>query len=563
MVFGPSVAVLTQRGEHIPMPRLLWRYTCVELLKVMLLTTAVLVVVIAFGATIKPLVQNQIDPLDVGKYAFFASVPMLQFALPFSAGFAATIVMHRMTTDNEVLVMSVSGLPYRKIFAPAIILGLLLTIIMFVLVNFVIPRFWGLLQEMVARDVTRIFTTTIEQGEAISIDDTQLFADEVIVPDGAPDTGADQRLILLGVAALETDDAGAPRSEFTARYATVDIYHRNEDALLKLALVDATIYRPDDGSLIFVPRAIPQAVRLRKDVTSGPKTRSLPELIRLRTDCNDYPYIAKEREVIQNQLVLSDLWNCVGNQFETANQLDFISNRGIDQITISGLRFNGDGLLGNPLLQLTQFEDEEPIRRATASSARLSVAASAASETPTFQLVVPESEAFDLRGRRELRARWPERLRALEIPGCHPVDRSEFSNEQLLQAALVPLPEGSPGPVGTIQSELQRLAKRLSKEMSNLNFEITARILHRIAQSLTALLLLLMGAVLAVLFRNALPLTIYGLAFIPAVIDILLISGGEQMIKYGDVSGGFFLMFSGNLLMLVIIMIAWFRLSRN
>ena len=75
------------------MPWLLWRYTCVELLKVMLLTTSVIVVVIAFGATIKPLVQNQIDPLDVGKYAFFASVPMLQFALPFSAGFAATIVM--------------------------------------------------------------------------------------------------------------------------------------------------------------------------------------------------------------------------------------------------------------------------------------------------------------------------------------------------------------------------------------------------------------------------------------------------------------------------------------
>ena len=51
------------------MPRLLWRYTCAELLKVMSLTTLVLVVVIAFGATIKPLVQNQIDPLDVGKRA--------------------------------------------------------------------------------------------------------------------------------------------------------------------------------------------------------------------------------------------------------------------------------------------------------------------------------------------------------------------------------------------------------------------------------------------------------------------------------------------------------------
>ena len=117
---------------------ILWRYTCVEILKVMVLTTLVLVVVVAFGATIKPLIQDKIDPLDVGKYAFFAAVPMLQFALPFAAGFSATIVMHRMANDNEILAMSM-GIRYRRIFMPAACLGVLLTIIMFVLVNFVIP----------------------------------------------------------------------------------------------------------------------------------------------------------------------------------------------------------------------------------------------------------------------------------------------------------------------------------------------------------------------------------------------------------------------------------------
>jgi len=114
-----------------------------------------------------------------------------------------------------------------------------------------------------------------------------------------------------------------------------------------------------------------------------------------------------------------------------------------------------------------------------------------------------------------------------------------------------------------MEKTLQGLADRLTREVNNLDFEITARVLHRIAQSLTALLLLMMGAVLAVLLRNALPLTIYGLAFIPAVIDILLISGGEQMVKYGDVGSGITLMFSGNLMMLIIIMIAWLRLARN
>ncbi|MAJ47753.1 MAG: hypothetical protein CBC35_10890 [Planctomycetes bacterium TMED75] len=545
------------------MSRLLWRYTCVELLKVMLLTTTVLVVVIAFGATIKPLVQNQIDPLDVGKYAFFASVPMLQFALPFSAGFAATIVMHRMVTDNEILVMSVSGVPYRRIFAPAIVLGIVLTLVMLVLVNLVIPRFWGMLQEMVARDVTRVFTASIERGEAISIDGTQLFADEVLVPDTLPETGADQRLILLGVAALEMADNGVPRSEFTARYATIDIYHQTEDTLLKLALVDATIYRPEDDSLIFVPSAMPEAVRLQRDITSGPKTKTLPELLQLTHDSNEYPYIARERERIQSELVATDFWNCLNLQLESKQKIDFFSDQGIDRISISDFRMNQNVIEGDPVMRLVQYEDDEPIRKATTRAATLSLSKTSQLDTPSFQLLVADAEAFDLRGRRELRARWPERLRSLQLPDCSPVDRSDFSSQQLIKAARTPLPAGSYGPTKALQSELERLADRLVVEERNLDLEIIARILHRIAQSLTVILLLMMGAVLAVLLRNALPLTIYGLAFIPAVIDILLISGGEQMIKYGDPISGSLVMFSGNLMMLCIIMLAWFRLSRN
>ena len=545
------------------MPRLLWRYTCVELLKVMSLTTLALVVVIAFGATIKPLVQNQIDPLDVGKYAFLASVPMLQFAIPFAAGFAATIVMHRMVNDNEVLVMSASGVPYRKVFAPPIFLGILLTILMLLLVNFVIPRFWGLLQEMVTRDVTRIFTTSIERGEAISIEGTQLYADEVLVSEEQPETGADQRLILLGVAAVEEEKSGAPRSEFTARYATVDVYHTPEDALLKLALVDATIYRPEDGSLIFVPRAVPQVVRLKKDMASGPKTKNLLELLRLRIDNDDFRYIAKEREALQQQLALTDLWGCLSAQYRETGGLDFDSNQGINRVTVSGLVFDGGRISGEPLLKLTQYEDDEPVRRATASEASISIPSRSYMDRPTFQLLVSESEAFDMRGPVELRARWPERLRALELRDCGPVDRSEFSSDQLVTAATQPLLGAVAGPSAAIEEELRRLAGRLSTEVRNLNLEITARILHRIGQSVTAFLLLMLGAVLAVLLRQALPLTIYALAFIPAVVDILLLSGGEQMVKYGSVSSGAVLMFSGNILMVIIISLAWYRLSRN
>ena len=78
------------------MPWILWRHLLAELLKVLVLTAAVIVVVVAFGAAIKPLADNSLGPGSVLKYVSLAMVPMLQFALPFAAGFAATIVVHRL-----------------------------------------------------------------------------------------------------------------------------------------------------------------------------------------------------------------------------------------------------------------------------------------------------------------------------------------------------------------------------------------------------------------------------------------------------------------------------------
>ncbi len=561
MVFGPSVAGQVASGDDMLMS-ILWRYTCVEILKVMLLTTLVLVVVVAFGATIKPVIQNQIDPLDVGKYAFFASVPMLQFALPFAAGFSATIVMHRMANDNEILAMSVAGIRYRRIFMPAACLGLLLTIIMFVLVNFVIPRFWGVLQEMVARDVTRIFTSTIDNGEALAIDGTQLFADDIIIPDEAPGTGADERLVLLGVAALESDGDGIVRSEFTARYATVDIYHRREDVLLKLALVDATIYRPEDGSMIFVPQAIPRAVSLRKDLTSGPKTRDLLELLEIRRNPNEYELVARAREDVRKRLQMFDLWTCLESEITDRNQILFDSTYKRERIELSGLEVRDGKLLGTPEMTLLQFEDEEAIRRASAESATIEIDPVVLGSPVTFTLAARSDDAVDLRGSGELETRWPARIRSLTHPCNARQDRSGTSNEDLIRESRTILAAEASYPEPLVR-QFSRDLRMLELEVRNIGLEVIARIVHRSAQSMTGFLLLMLGAVLAVRYRSAMPLTVYLLAFLPSVIDLLMISGGEQMVKYGDPVPGTILAFSGNLLLLIVIVGVGWRLSRN
>jgi hypothetical protein len=103
----------------------------------------------------------------------------------------------------------------------------------------------------------------------------------------------------------------------------------------------------------------------------------------------------------------------------------------------------------------------------------------------------------------------------------------------------------------------------MNESVRRVRADIVARIVQRINQSLCAPLMLLLGAVLAVRLRGANPLQVYMLAFIPSIIDILLISGGEQMLKEATSVLGVFVATSGNLGLAIMIAIAYRQVARN
>jgi hypothetical protein len=93
--------------------------------------------------------------------------------------------------------------------------------------------------------------------------------------------------------------------------------------------------------------------------------------------------------------------------------------------------------------------------------------------------------------------------------------------------------------------------------------DIVARVVQRFNQSLAAPLMILLGATLAVRMRGANPLNVYLLAFLPSIGDILLISGGEQMLKEATSLQGVLVCSSGNLGIVVAILLAYRRIARN
>ena len=547
------------------MSRILFGHILADLLRILVLTAGVLVTVIAFGAAIRPIMQNLLGADDVLPFVATASVPMLQFALPFAAAFAGTIVYARLAADNEVLAMSAAGLSYRRILFPAFGLGIILLVAMALLVDAAVPRFWTAMQRLVTRDVTRLFVAAANRGEALVVDRTQLYADEVEVVAVEPNaSGLQTRLLLSGVAAIETGPNGAPTNEFTAETATADIYRIEGKSFIKLAFANATAYA-EDGALVYVPVAEPEAIDLGRGIRLKPKDLDIRGLASVWNNIEAYHGVVESRMEVVGALALVDAWEAIGSRLAGEGALRLTDRSGRRAFEIRNARLDGDRLVPREgeAIELVELQRGASGRRANAAEATLRAVIDGAEGRLSFELLTRGVAAVD--GRGEQAGQWPQRLSGLVPSAFAEPDRTgasvaelaaEANRDRGASTALNPA-------VAAAVAEAARAAARMDDAVRSVRADIVARVTQRINQALCAPLMLILGATLAIRLRGANPLQVYLLAFIPSIGDVLLISGGEQMLKEATTFGGVFVTTSGNLMLAAMILVAYRQVARN
>lgn len=556
-----------------PMPRILYRHITADLCRIMLLTASVLVTVIAFGAAIRPIMQNLFGAEDLLRFVALASVPMLQFALPFAGAFAGTIVYARLAADNEILAMSAAGMSYRRVFMPAILLGLLLFVGMVLLVDLGVPRLWSSMDRFKTRDPTRLFVSAVERGEALALPgtSTQLYADEVRVLE-LPDSGAraggvapTTRLGLAGVAAVEFGADGRPVTEFTAEFATVDIYRDDESAYLKLLFRNATAFRDGEDALVVVPLAEPDAIDLGKGIRLRPKHLDFRGLLALWGDVDGYHEVAELRRRTERALEAVDRWQCVERQLADGDGVLRLADAGGRRsYEVRGAKLVGTKLLpkSSQPLELVELERGVASRRASVDEASLVADERARDGTLRFELLARADTVADLRGIGG-GGRWPPRIVGLEPSACTARPRNLDSVEALVAEATSPETASKGAPALSAQRAARESALAMVEAARSVRADIVARIVQRINQSLSAPLMIVLGAVLAVALRGTNPLQVYLLAFLPAILAILLVSGGEQMLKEKTSFLGILVASLGNIGLLSMIVFAARKVARH
>jgi lipopolysaccharide export LptBFGC system permease protein LptF len=540
------------------MPWLLYRSIMNELLRNILLTAGVLVTVIAFGAAIKPLASGLLAPADIARYVGLAMVPMLQFALPFAAGFGATLVLHRLTTDNEVQAAALSGISYAKFLLPVVALGLTISALMLGLVHYIIPSFWVQMEKLATKDVTRILQASVDRGEAFAFGEYQIFAEDMSFLTPPAGTAVKARIFLRKVAAAQLDRDRRIATDVTAQSAIADIYEIKGNDFLQIAMTDAVWFDSENNRLAGANRVqtrdpwlLPSSFR------NETKFMSLPRLRDTRADPDSFHKVVEKRQTLASELQEREAWTGLEQAIARDGRLSLAgTERGYRYVILAerlrrGELFSGGGA---PVL-VEEIDDAGPRRRIEADRGELLLVTG-----PEFGL------SFNLR---LINCRITNLFDGQ--PQARPFEQSEHRIFDLAPAAAGDEPslhELSSSALLARAREVEddrvaRAARELRGELVELEDEIAARIAQRSAISSTGILLVMLGALLAMVMRSAQPLTIYLLAFMPSIAATLVISGGEQMMRDGEVAGGLVVMWSGNATLFVVAAVAFFKLARN
>ncbi|MBC7835005.1 MAG: LptF/LptG family permease [Phycisphaerales bacterium] len=530
------------------LPLTVWRYVLADLWRLVLLTAAVLVTVLAFAAAVKFLADGKLGPLDTLKFMLIAMVPMLQYALPFAAGFSATLAYHRMAADNELLACHAGGVGHRTLLTPAALSGVVMAIVLATLSSEVIPKFLRGMQQLVTEDATRLMVAEINRGQAVQMEDnTLVYADSVerLPPDSS---GAAQRLWLRGVLVVKLDDNGQVEVEGTAREAFVWFFPAGSAERRTLVQMHAREFLGRKRGEATTESSMDLQYSVPNAFADDPKFYGFRELRSLRRRPEALPQIDSQRRWLATMLAE----RATVGQIQSSLQLDAnISMRdSLDQPVVlraSNLEWD-DARKWYRILPDTPGGPVEFERMLDGGRSQIQQSRSA------WLRSLPSVEAGERGVSFEVRM---EDVTTMGSSSDPTIDSGGAVTGQKLNKVVSGLTvSANPGPeyfsksaVELLELADQRVAEfdwdtpvreprdKLRTRIENLMREITSKQHERLAMSVACLVMVLTGAVMAVRLRDGMPLHVYLWSFFPALAAVLSISAGQQLVHQHGLPG--------------------------
>jgi len=540
----------------------LWRAILFEFWRMLLISTSVVVAAIAFAATVKPLADGSLTVDQAFRFLGYAIPPMLAYALPFAAGFSATMTYNRMVTENELTAVFASGVSHKQILFPMLLSGVLLSGSLVMLNNRIIPHFLQRMEEMVTRDFAKILVNSLSQGQSAMVGDTEIHADRVEEVTPEPGSLIEQQFLLGGVVMVEANEDGTIRIDGTAARAWIlllpawalspeDRARIADDTSMAVVMkfVDLTIN--EQGDAVAWESVTSPAIPIPRVFKDDPKYMTAKQMKRLESEPDLMNFVDRRRVALGRTIASTQTLAQLTQKVESGQPIELISGPN-QTITLLAGSIQNQG--GNWILSPLESAGTIEIEIATQGNASHSSTERLSAQTATINPKASGSvDPFDAQSSPNKLA-LDLSLTNITILGNAQTPQNQIAQTQYTSLSIEndPLPELLTKPSAQMleaasiyrhpdsikhSAQIADLSNQLEFEIADLGREVLSKTHERWAFSASAFIMVLAGGVTAMRLRYSQPLMIYLWSFFPALTTILFISGGQQAVhKSGSVA---------------------------
>jgi lipopolysaccharide export LptBFGC system permease protein LptF len=537
----------------------IWRYTLSELWRLVLLTAVTIVAVIGFALTVKFFADGALGPLQTLKFMAIASVPMLQYALPFAGGFAATMVYHRLTQENELTGARAAGISHRALLVPAAATGIALAITLSILSELVIPRMLLSMESLVTQSVTKVITNSVRQGKQIDAGRLRIYADDVNVDLANPN---DLNMTGVVLQRINTDDSIAGSAIARSAHIRLTPARQLDDqsqpgrgaTIVRIRLYDVS---GEAGEGILAQTALVEyAVAIPSRFDDDPKFLTHKQLRQAYQDPDRLSPVADRRINLARHLALRQIIQQATNDLHSTQQLKVAVAGGSTYIiNASTMIWNGtkrqgwrfEPLQGNDFIEIQRIGNDATVTQRAAFAilsapwskpgAIVEVGDETSDQRVEFDLTLDDVRTVT--GSGEVGQRKRHTIRRLTIENDPTPSLIAKPSDEILKRAEPHVLRENPDTF--IQGPYNDLTRRIDR----IRREIKGKQHERIAMSLSCLVMSLAGAVTAMRLAAAQPLVVYLWSFFPSLLTVLAISAGQPMIEKSPGPAGYIVLWGG------------------
>ncbi len=516
-------------------------YILRELLKTLGLTLVALTALFTMGGGLYNVIRYEgVSAADVLSFIPLLLPIVLTLTLPIAALFAATMVYGRLAADNELVACRAAGINIHRLFASTVLLSAFVALFMLLMGNFVIPRFIGQisdfartnLRDLVAQHLQREGFINYRQKSSgaeftLTADRVQRASDAALRTAGFEIGPGLHYLVITDPTFLNIDTQGKLIRFAAARFGVCQFDTRTTPVKVTLEVSEARLFEPGRDQVYVGQQAIgPLAVP-----TEAPPQLSwadLRDLLRWRAALWDAPKLRGAVQEFLGTLTVQRFYTYCAAQLKDGGELTLLDERArphriqCDAVRLDhkGLTLTGGRVAVYPKDQglPTRYEAEQIELKAKPLPSGECLIEFNLVRTPAHDVL-----EYDPRGGRygEPRRKPTLSLDGLELPREVVAEAGQYTTPQLLDPA-VPL-------AGPDSETLNDKRLSLQKAMAILGRQITANIHFRLGYVASALVTVLMGAALGVIFRGSRALAAFALAMIPLFGVMILLVLGRQL----------------------------------